>query len=131
MRVEFFDLENESNQLNGSVLVNEEEISSLLARLAVRPPFIFELRGENGYMLQIGIAGSKGCVQHSPASGDVPYMMAVAPEAETGDDVEFALGGTPTPISRRYILPIELVRQIAVHFAHTGNRGSLVGWQEI
>src|SRR4051794_17919840 len=112
MRVAFFDLEDESNQLNGSVLVNEVEINSLLAELSTRPPFIFELRGERGFMLQVGIAGSEGCVQHSPVSGDVPYMMAVAPETDTGDDVEFALGGTLTPVSRRYILPIELVRQI-------------------
>jgi hypothetical protein len=131
MRVTFVDLENESNRLNGSVLAREEELADLLTELAARSPFVFELRGENGYMLQIGIARAEGCVQHSPVNGDVPYMMALASNRGNGDDVEFALGGTPTPISRRYIMPLERVREIVLHFVQTGNRGPMVGWEEI
>jgi hypothetical protein len=51
MKVEFFDREDRTNPLNGTELVTDVELSSLIEGLRSRPPFFCELMGENGFKL--------------------------------------------------------------------------------
>jgi hypothetical protein len=97
-----------------------------------RKPFLFELRGDNGFMLTVGFAGDKGSVQYSPCNGSPPYVMAVSDENVDGEKcVEFLAGNTPTPISRRFCLPIRVVERIVREFIERGETSEFVGWEEI
>ena len=131
MIVRIFDQQDESDPLNGSVIVDSEQLSRILDRLRTREPFFAELFGENGYNLLVGIGGTIGCVQYSRSDGKSAYLVAVSPEplAEKGY-VEFMIGGTATPISMRYILPFEKVKEIASYFLETGARSAKVSWEQ-
>ena len=64
------------------------------------------LEGENGYSLRVGIGPTAGFVQHSHTDGSLP-LVALAPDSygtNDDDNVEFLMGGTPTPIPRRNCL---------------------------
>ena len=94
-------------------------------------PFFAELYGDNGYKLLIGIGGTIGCAQYSRADGDLEYLVAVAPNPIAEKRyVEFLICNTPTPISIRYILPFEKVKEIARYFLETGARSATVSWEE-
>ena len=104
----------------------------MLASMRARPPFFAELICDNGYKLLLGLGASEGCVQFSSTEGDPPYLMAVADNAEAAiGDVEFLMGDTVTPVSRRYCLPYDVVADIAVVFVDTGNPKSDVHWEAI
>lgn len=51
MIVEFFDLHDRTNPLNGATVTTEVELSSLVEGLRSRLPFFCELIGENGFQL--------------------------------------------------------------------------------
>ena len=134
MLVRFFDRENESNVLNGSLLDSDDALTIVLDTLRDRSPFICELVGDNSYNLMIGVGGDSGCwcVQYSAADGDLPYWMALGSASEEHrEDSEFALGGTATPVSVRYCLSSETARAVAVFFRQTGDRSPAVSWEEI
>jgi hypothetical protein len=132
MKVEFFDRQDESNPLNGAQIGTDDELSSIIESLRTRPPFLCELIGENGHNLMVGIGDDIGCVQHSSCDGLPPYLMGTkdAPR-DTNNCVDFLIGDTPTPIPRRYCLPMELVKRIASDFVDTGERSADVHWEEI
>ena len=91
-----------------------------------------ELIGDNGFTLTVGVSNNLGCVQHAPGNGTPPYLMAVG-STETklnSGDVEFVVGGTATPIDRRYCFPFERVKQIVTYFVETGKRWPGVVWEE-
>src|SRR5262249_9341652 len=106
MIVRFLAQQDESNPLNGLIMADNEHLPRILASLRTRKPFWAQLFGDNGYNLMVGIGGTSGCVQYSRSDGNSPYLVAVAanPTAEEGD-IEFLCGNTPTPVSKRYILP--------------------------
>ena len=132
MIVTFFDREELSNSINGLSIKNQAELDNVLEKLGKRAPFFFELCAENGYNLLVGFGNTIGCVQHSPGDGSSPYLVAVAPsERVTEDYFEFLAGGTPTPISRRYCMRWEQVRQITAHFLETGAPSPDFLWDEI
>ena len=132
MTVLFFDRQELSNPMNGLRIKSKIELDEALEKLGNREPFFFELVGDNGYKLLVGLGKEIGCVQHSRTDGDTPYLMAVAPgEQDAKNYVEFLTANTPTPESKRYCLPIELLRQIAAYFLETGDRGPDVSWEEI
>ncbi len=134
MMVEFQDLEDRTNPCNGERFASPSQVIALLDELnCSRPPFMCELIGDNGFTLTVGLGGDVGCVQHAPSDGTPPYLMAVgSTEVEPNvGDVEFVVGGTATPIDRRYCVPFETAKQIAAHFVETGNRWLGVSWEEI
>jgi hypothetical protein len=132
MNVTFFDQQDESNPINGSVIADSEELSRLLDNLRSRSPFLAELIGANGYVLMIGIGGPVGCAQHSRSDGSPPYLVAVAPNPIAEDEcIDFLIGNTPTPIPVRYILPFEKMKEIASCFQETGARSAAVTWEEV
>ena len=130
--VTFFDREELSNSINGMSIGNQAELDNVLEKLADREPFFFELLAENDYKLLVGFSNTVGCSQHSPANGDSPYLVAIAPtEQVTEDHFEFLMGGTPTPISKHYCMFWEQVRQITAHFLKTGDLSPDFLWEEI
>ena len=108
------------------------EASLLLRSLKNHEPFLFELRGENGFKITIGLADNCGCIQYSSSEGWPPYMMALANESSEDDGyIEFLAGDTPTPISRRFCLPINDVERIASDFLMHGEKSDVTHWEEI
>jgi len=142
----------EANPENGRGFDGAEELSKFLDTLLSHEPFFFELRGANGYMLNIGISRERNAVQFSPDSGEPPYLMAVAPgnlahlptgaqkpysaAARADSDAgvrspEFLCGGTATPVPTRYCVPYDVMKQIAAYFLETGERSPGIMWEEI
>lgn len=132
MKMTFQDQQEPTNMANGRVLSAPADVAQLFESLRGRPPFMFELIGENGHSLTVGYSDSVGAVQHAASDGQPPYMMAVNEEAADDEAfVEFLAGGTPTPIPGRFCLPIERVVAIAQEFVATGDRPVAVTWDEI
>lgn len=131
MIVEFFDRQDASNPINGSRFDGTEPLLRVLDAQQDRDPFFAEIVGANGCNLLVGLGGAAGCVQHSPSSGDLPYLMAVNPESNSQGSVAFLMGGTATPVPARFCLPYLKVREIVAEFAETGERSSSVAWEEI
>ncbi len=132
MIVRILDQQDESSSINGLVVTNDEQLSEVLESARTRQPFFAGLIGENGYELLIGIGESFGCAQYSRSDGEPPYLVAVSPARIIGHDhIEFLAGNTPTPISSRYILPFEKVKEIASYFRATGMRSTDVSWEQI
>ena len=66
------------------------------------------------------------------SDGDLPYLMAVShnPPMRSGD-AEFLTANTPTPVPARYILSVEELKEIALHFLETGERSDAFAWENI
>ena len=128
----FQDFEQLENPMNGTSLDSPAALAELFRSLNGREPFLFELRGDSGFRLIVGFAEELGCVQYSPSDGSPPYLMAVAGEtADGGRFLEFLAGGTLTPVSLRYCLPIDQVEKIAAYFLASGGKSAAVHWEEI
>ena len=131
MKVIYHDLEDPSSALNGTEFFEPGEVPPLFAKLRGRKPFVFELVGENGYMLSVGFGDERGSVQFSPADGTPPYLMAVSEDVtETDEFTEFLAGGTPTPIPQRFCLPLSVVEELVSEFVREGTRSKLASWAE-
>ncbi len=132
MSVIFQDMQDAHNELNGTRIGDASNLHLLLDAFRRRQPFLFELNADGGDTLTIGIGADVGCVQHTGGDGDPPYLMALN-EAVADDEgfVEFLAGGTPTPIPKKYCLPVSVVEAIAAEFVASGNRSPAVAWEEI
>jgi hypothetical protein len=152
MKLKFLDMQEEKNPLNGALIDSDDELVRIMDKLRDREPFGLQLKGENGFTLDICLSRELGSLQHSASSGDIPYLLAVAPgsppisstgevspyalacmadQQSGGQPPEFLVGGTPTPIPTRCCLPFELVKEIAVCFLRSGDRDSRVVWETI
>jgi hypothetical protein len=134
MNARFQDLEDENNPRNGEVLRDRQTVTALLDKLRViRPPFMCEFVGDNGFELTVGIDRDFGCVQYSSSDGMPPYLMATVPIGPKSDQNEmvFVVGGTATPIDGRYRLPFDVLTEVAVEFVTSGERSRKVSWEAI
>ena len=131
MKVTFFDRQLDSHPANGNTMSSVEELFSLLSQFTNRKPFFFELQGDNGYKELIGFGEQSGCVQYSSIEGEPPYLMALSNNVEQEGFVDFLMGNTPTPISKRYCIEVEKVLEVASHFFKTGAPYPLIGWEEV
>src|SRR6266481_155819 len=118
MMVTFYDRQDSSNPLNDMEIITAIGLSRIIDSLSNRRPFFCHLFCENGFDLLVGIGENVGCVQHSSHDGVPPYLMAVENgfEFSTVDTVDFLIGGTLTPVPRRYCKSMESVKEIAVYF---------------
>jgi Immunity protein Imm1 len=131
MNTTFQDLQHDDNPRNGEVMGDPQTVVALLDELrTVRPPFMCQFVGDNGYNLTIGIDEDIGCVQHSANDGSPPYLMAVDPTGHH-QRMEFVVGDTATPIDGRYRLPIRTVRELVATFITSGGRSNCVEWEEL
>ena len=132
MSVVFVDLQETDNPDNGKRFGAMSDIRHFLRSLEKRPPFLFELENEAGATLTVGLAGTVGCVQFTPVRGKPPYQMAFTEECvEAETFLEFLAGNTPTPISRRYCVPIKQVEDIILEFVKNGLPSPHTSWEEI
>jgi hypothetical protein len=132
MVVEFFDRQEDDNPLNGSKIATSVALSRTIDQLRNRRPFFFELLGENGYKLLIGVGKHVGCVQYSACDGNPPYLVATTGrEMENNTYIEFLAGNTPTPIPRHYCVPFDVMKRIAALFMETGLRDTSIQWEEV
>ena len=133
MNVQFQDLQENDNPRNGEGFADLYELLGLLDELRhSRPPFMCELVGDNGFTLTVGIGGESACIQHARSDGTPPYLMAVDPKplGSTGEEKEFLVGGTATPIDGRYCLPFAKVKEVVAEFLASGSRSAAVNWEE-
>jgi hypothetical protein len=131
MRAQFFDRQDKLNQVNGAMLEDPEALRTMVQSMQSRAPFLAELIGTNGRTLLLGLGCSDGCVQFSSTDGAPPYLMAVRNNAYQEGEQDFLISSTPTPVPRRYCLPMQRVAEIAVAFLENGERSSDVEWEEI
>jgi immunity protein Imm1 of predicted polymorphic toxin system len=132
MIVSLHDCQDQTSSVNGLAVTSDDQLLQVLDSLRTRQPFFVELIGENGYELLVGIGGSFGCAQYGRSDGEPPYLVAVSSARITPrDHIEFLAGNTPTPISSRYILSFQKVKEIASYFRATGTRSTDVSWEQI
>jgi hypothetical protein len=133
MNVEFYDLEAEDSADNGTVISAASDALALIRkRRQTRAPFMCELIGDNSMILTIGISPNFGCAQYASSDGLPPYLMGVdgTHDVPDIDEMEFAVGGTATPIDRRYLLKAEVVDEIVEAFVTTGEPCKRLAWEE-
>jgi hypothetical protein len=128
--VRFYDREDGSNPGNGSEVDSPDALLRIVDAHQARPPFFAEVVGTD-FKLLVGLGGSRGCAQYSPANGDAPYLMAVGREPGRSGEMEFLIGGTATPVPGRYCLPAGLLRIVIQHFAETGKPSPAVEWEPL
>ncbi|HLW90519.1 MAG TPA: Imm1 family immunity protein [Roseiarcus sp.] len=132
MIVKFHAMQDPLNQLNAKRFENCDLLIDALRRLQNREPFFCELDGQNGFKLLIGLGNPWSCVQYSKIDGEPPYLMAMAEgEKLRGDDLEFLIGNTVTPVLFRYALSQDTLRRIIRSFFETGEPSRDVRWEEI
>ncbi len=134
MKARFQDLEDDKNPSNGRWISDEQQALALLDAVHDRPPFMAQFTSENGFNITVGIANEFGCVQYAASDGSPPFLMAITTtstsELPDRHDMEFLVGGTPTPIESRYRLPLGLVKQVVADFIVSGNLSKRVGWEK-
>jgi hypothetical protein len=132
MITKFFDLQEDSNPSNGAEITDVSQLLEIIDGLLERPPFICELVGDNGFGLSFGIGRPIGCAQYRSTDGRPPYFVTTSGDADIAEDeFEFLMGDTLTPISGRYCIKFDLLKEVAAHFQETGQRSTLVEWEEI
>ena len=132
MTITFLDMEDSANESNGMKFQSSGELIQILEKSRNRPHFLCKLTSDKGHYLDVGV-GKVGCAQHTRVGGMPPYLMAVAPgkehvNEEDGGYTEFLCGGTPTPVSDRFCMPFETVREIVRHFSETGETHPEFSW---
>ena len=132
MKVEFFDRQDDLSPHNGKRITTAKELLKIFESSRNRKPFFCELVGENGYNLLVGVGREVGCVQYSSSNGDPPYLMVTSTGiSEDSGDVKFLIGGTPTPVPKRYCVPFETVKKVVTCFIESGTQSHSVRWDEI
>jgi Immunity protein Imm1 len=132
MNVKIFDRNEASNPLNGSIIRDSRRLAEILHGVKDRKPFFYELVGENGFNLLVGVAASYGCVQYSRDDGEPPYLMAVLNNAVADERYkEFLFANTLTPVPARCCMPLGTIVEIATFFQETGRASPDVLWEEV
>ena len=131
MSAKFFDLQDENNPDNGTNVIDGASVKAILMRNASREPFTCELVYQGKMQLMIGLGRQLCCAQHSAVDGDSPYLVAYlqSERTKTGE-VEFMLSKSPTEILRRHCFPLKVLLDVAAHFVETGERSSIVLWED-
>jgi hypothetical protein len=132
MKTHFFDLIDNANPLNGTGIENFAEFQNVLENVRDRLPFIAELIGDNGFKLTFVLGTMEACVQFCSVELEPPYLMAINPDLRDSEgEVEFLIGGTLTPVSKRYCLPYDAFVEIVEEYVQTGERKHDVLWEEL
>jgi len=132
MKTHFFNLLDNANPLSGTSIENLAEFQNVIESIRDQLPFIAELIGDNGFKLTFVLGTTEGCVQFCSAEHEPPYLMAVNPSLRDSEGmVEFLMGDTLTPISKRYCLPYDEFVKIVAEFVQTGERKHDVLWEEL
>lgn len=90
-----------------------------------------KLVSDSGYQLQIGIDGDIGCTQFLSINNLPPYYLARTPVQVIEGTHHFDLGGSATEMLSDNCLPFELLKKVVLDFLQTGQRSSVVEWEEV
>jgi len=128
MIVETWDHEGRSTIMKIS---DQKELEEFFHTFPDREPFYCEFV-KSDYKLSVCVRRDLGSVQHSPANGDPPYMVAIttAPH-DPNDEVEFFIGSELTLLSARHAVPLDTAKEIIRYFLETGQRSPVVPWENI
>ncbi len=129
MKLQFVDINNPPRP--STVFNNCEELREALDNLRNSGALMFELWGNNGYKLGIGLDSAIGCVQFSGIDHDPPYFMALANSPVSQESHSFPMNGSATEVRNKHCLPSTTVYQIACYFLETGERSPEVEWEEV
>jgi hypothetical protein len=132
MIVRFYDRQDPTNHLNATAFEDADLLISALHDMQKRQPFFCELYGESQHRLMVGLGNRWSCVQYSKEDGEPPYLMALAEGAmRDGDDLQFLINNTATPVPFRFGLSQNTFWQIVRVFCEAGERSGSVQWEEI
>lgn len=132
MTATLYDLGNKKTLLNESKVLETDSLLHQIEKARGAEPHFLNVVSDFGFELLLGIAKQNACAQHSSSSGAPPYLMAVASAPVRPDDfTDILAGGTPSPVSNRYLLPIEDIKDIATYFLQTGKADPSAIWEEI
>ena len=81
-------------------------------------------------MLVVGVDEVCGCIMFMDKSGDSLHYMVLGDPDAPDEDFEFNVGGTATPISLRYCIPMEKVIDLVKHFSLNGAFPDGIEWEE-
>jgi hypothetical protein len=109
----------------------EQELRKMLENLRQHDPGLVDLVSPAGDCLMIGVGGEHACAQFTQVSGNPPYLMARGPADDYDSHIEFARGGTPTPIPLAYILSFSRMVDIAVDFFLNEHLPTTTEWEEV
>lgn len=113
----------------GKAIRSADELLSVLHACAQGKPRVFELDAPEGAHLQLGLGGAYACAQFVTAD-DPPFSFDAETRSVTAsDDVEFLLGGTPTPIAPEFCLSFAEALEVAEYFFETGQRDPTIVWR--
>ncbi len=98
------------------IINNEKDLRNALSQLKNRSPRVVEFIGPSIDTLTIGIGGDFACVMFAKTSGDPPYLWATGQGKPQDIDLEFNMGGTPTPISAHRCLDFDTFSEIIVYY---------------
>jgi len=132
MKVTYENDEHQDDPDNGG---DFSSISDVLRLLDEQPPyrrrpFSFHLINERGLWLTVGIERKFGFVQHEEDEGG-PYFLALdrATAQVSTSNMEFMVGGTPTPIPGRFRVSVDKLKRIVQEWLTTGARSNEVEWE--
>lgn len=114
--------------LPGIAIASVGHLRTLLTELSAGEPGIVELVSSTGNRLQLGVGGQFACSQFIKNDNMPPYLCGKTSLIRARGDVEFLLGGTPTPVDPEQCLSVEEAFKIAEYFFNTGERDPSVEW---
>ena len=134
MKVTYENNEHKDDPDNGRAFSSVSEVLPLLDEQPPcrRCPFSFHLIDERGRWLTVGIEAEFGFVQYEEDEGG-PYFLALDPETArvSTTNMEFMVGGTPTPIEGRYRVAVGKLKTIVKDWVTTGERSRQVAWETV
>jgi len=126
----FRDLQDPLNPNNGRSVCDAQSLKTIFDSLRGRPPFLCEFMGDE-VRLVVGV-GDSGFVQFGAADGEPPYLVAIgSTTGHSGDSAEFLTANTPTPIPRRYCMPMATVCDIVLDCLVRKQPSPQTNWEEI
>src|SRR5215472_4869792 len=98
MKVRYFNCQDKLDPMHGTVIAGSGQLTKLLEDARRKPPFIAELKADNGFEVSMGISEKYGWVQYSNLDGNPPYLNAISAQPHLkGGFLEFLDANTPTP----------------------------------
>ncbi|MEJ7639149.1 MAG: Imm1 family immunity protein [Singulisphaera sp.] len=119
---------------DGVVVGSPEELSRLLDRIAAEtePSIpILVMVTNNGGSLAIGVGAPASTLNHTPTSGDPPYMISVGDFFKEEGFIDFWYLGHHTQFCARNAIPIEQAKAAVLQYAETGTLPDEVAWEEV
>lgn len=131
MSAKFFDLNDKNNPDNGTTVNDGASAQALLMRNSSRQPFTCEFVYEDRFQLMIGLSSTLCSAQHSATNGDSRYLVAyLEADREKTGEVEFMYNQSPTEFARNQCIPLAVLLDVAAYFVETGERSSIVQWED-